>query len=67
MEDCTKLKSASPASTRDCRSRVVTEDEISMDGIQSGLCDLDPFNNRIYHRVNGMKMFTTEGESLGSI
>ena len=45
-----------------------TEDEISMDGIQSGLCDLDPFNNRIfYHRVNGMKMFTTEGESLGSI
>ena len=45
-----------------------TEDEISMDGIQSGLCDLDPFNNRIfYHRVNGMKMFTTDGESLGSI
>ncbi|MDA0912246.1 MAG: hypothetical protein O2818_00635 [Bacteroidetes bacterium] len=45
-----------------------TEDEISMDGIQSGLCDLDPFNNRIfYHRVNSMKMFTTEGESLGSI
>ena len=45
-----------------------TEDEISMDGIQSGLCDLDPFNNRIfYYRVNGMKMFTTEGESLGTI
>ena len=45
-----------------------TEDPISMDGIQSGLCDLDPFNNRIfYHRLNGMQMFTTEGESLGSI
>ena len=46
----------------------ITEDEISMDGIQSGLCDLDPFNNRIfYHRVNGMKIFSTDGAQLGSI
>ena len=45
-----------------------TEGAISMDGIQSGVCDLDPFNNRVfYHRVDGLKIFSTDGASLGTI
>ena len=45
-----------------------TEGAISMDGIQSGVCDLDPFSNRIlYQRVDGLKVFGTDGTSLGTI
>jgi hypothetical protein len=46
-----------------------TEEAISMDGIQSGLCDMDPFNNRIfYHRANSLLIFSSEtGAALGSI
>ena len=45
-----------------------TEGAISMDGIQSGVCDLDPFSNRIlYQRVDGLKVFGPDGTSLGTI
>ena len=45
-----------------------TDAAISMDGIQSGVCDLDPFSNRIfYQRVDGLKVFGTDGTSLGTI
>lgn len=45
-----------------------TDAAISMDGIQSGVCDLDPFSNRIfYQRVDGLKVFATDGTSLGTI
>ena len=45
-----------------------TPNAISMDGIQSGVCDLDPFNNRIfYQRVDGMKVFSTDGTALSTI
>ena len=45
-----------------------TDSAISMDGIQSGVCDLDPFSNRIfYQRVDGLKVFGTDGTSLGTI
>lgn len=45
-----------------------TDEAISMDGIQSGVCDLDPFNNRIfYQRVDGLKAFATDGTPLWTI
>ena len=45
-----------------------TPSAISMDGIQSGVCDLDPFNNRVfYQRVDGMKIFSTDGTALSTI
>ena len=46
----------------------MSEDAISMDGIQSGVCDLDPFNNRIfYQRVDELLVLNTEGQILSSI
>ena len=46
----------------------MSEDAISMDGIQSGVCDLDAFNNRIfYQRVDELLVLNTEGQILNSI
>ena len=69
MADCTKLKSASPASTpRLPKWSGSPKTKSAWTASKADFATLDPFNNRIfYHRVNGMKMFTTEGESLGSI
>jgi len=45
-----------------------TPEAVSMDGIQSGLCDIDPFNNRIfYHRVGQLVCLNTEdGSGIGA-